>query len=79
MVQEVHEIRKRQGPNPGLGPLLPRVQAYLKAAASGEQRGLVQLWVLQCELSIQICFMFSGYSKHSVFWEQLHVICPEAA
>lgn len=48
MVQEVHEIRKRQGPNPGLGPLLPRVQAYLKAAASGEQRGLVQLWVLQC-------------------------------
>lgn len=41
MVQEVHEVRKCQRPNSGLGSLLPCVPADLKAAASGGGRGTV--------------------------------------
>lgn len=41
MVQEVHEVGKCQRPNSGLGSLLPRVPADLKAAASGRGRRTV--------------------------------------
>lgn len=82
VVQEVYEIRKCQGPNPGLGSLLPRFQAYLKAAASGRGRGTVLLWGLQCMLSILIsaqCFLVIQsiqilYSRINCFWiaQKLH-------
>lgn len=36
LVQEVHALWKRKRPDPGLGPLLPRVQTHLQTAATGE-------------------------------------------
>lgn len=36
LVPEVHALRQREGPDPGLGPVLPRLQEDLKAATSGE-------------------------------------------
>lgn len=35
LVQEVHALRQREGPDAGLGPVLPRVPAHLQAAAAG--------------------------------------------
>lgn len=35
VVPKVHEIRQRQGPHPGLGPLLSRVPTDLQAATPG--------------------------------------------
>lgn len=34
-MQEVHALRKREGPDAGLGPVLPRVPTHLQAAAAG--------------------------------------------
>lgn len=36
LVQEVHAVWKCEGPDAGLGPLLPRVQTHLQTAATGE-------------------------------------------
>lgn len=60
VVQEVHEIRKCQRPNSGLGSLLSCVPTYLKAAATGEGGDSVLLWVLQFKLSIPtfaLCYL----------------------
>lgn len=35
LVQKVHAIRKREGPDAGLGPVLPRVPQDLQTAATG--------------------------------------------
>lgn len=60
MVQKVHEVRKCQRPNSGLGSLLSRLPTYLKAAATGEGGDSDLLCVLKCKLSIPtfaLCFL----------------------
>lgn len=37
LVQEVHALWEREGPDAGLGPVLPRVPTHLQAAAAGGQ------------------------------------------
>lgn len=37
LVQEVHALRQREGPDPSMGPVLPRLQTDLQAATTGER------------------------------------------
>lgn len=56
LVQEVHALWKRQRPDAGLGPVLPRVQTHLQTAATGESNwGVTESGaVIQKRLNLQI-------------------------
>lgn len=60
MVPEVHEIRECQGPHSSLGPLLPRVQTDLEAAAPG------RVFSVSIVLSVTACGLPAFPSKNPV-------------